>query len=411
MVTTEPISIDGLSADDDLRASTLRAPRRRHASPMASRASVTVTARSAPSVSTRTFVVGVVCTGRGRQRLPAAARPDLGHAERRGRGARRPDGRRPDADRRCLGPRPRQSRSHARRDACPTACSWSGSIPPPCPSRSRRHRRRRRRPRRRRWRRRFGTDGIRGAARRRSDAELALRPRSRGWASARRVRIAASSSGRTRAAPARCWSAALAAGLASVGTDAVDLGVVTTPCLVHRRASTRATRPGSWSRRRTTRRRDNGLKVVVGGRKVDDEVEDGAGARSSSRPSRCPAARTRELGRIRADREAGGGVSRATCARSPATPSRACGIGIDCANGSASDIAPDLFRSLGAQVTVLFDAPNGTNINDGLRLHPPGAPGRAGAPRPASTWASPSMATPIGSSRSTSAASSSTATG
>jgi len=46
-------------------------------------------------------------------------------------------------------------------------------------------------------------------------------------------------------------------------------------------------------------------------------------------------------------------------------------LGIDCANGSASGIAPDLFRSLGAQVTVLFDAPNGTNINDGCgSTHP-----------------------------------------
>jgi phosphoglucosamine mutase len=46
-------------------------------------------------------------------------------------------------------------------------------------------------------------------------------------------------------------------------------------------------------------------------------------------------------------------------------------IGIDCANGSASAIAPALFRSLGADLTVLFDAPDGTNINDGCgSTHP-----------------------------------------
>jgi phosphoglucosamine mutase len=38
-------------------------------------------------------------------------------------------------------------------------------------------------------------------------------------------------------------------------------------------------------------------------------------------------------------------------------------IGIDCANGSASAIAPDLLRELGASVTALHASPDGTNIN------------------------------------------------
>ncbi len=38
-------------------------------------------------------------------------------------------------------------------------------------------------------------------------------------------------------------------------------------------------------------------------------------------------------------------------------------IAIDCANGSASNIAPDLFRDLGAQVFVTCDRPDGLNIN------------------------------------------------
>jgi phosphoglucosamine mutase len=40
-------------------------------------------------------------------------------------------------------------------------------------------------------------------------------------------------------------------------------------------------------------------------------------------------------------------------------------IGIDCANGAASDFAPELFRRLGAQVEVIADAPDGRNINEG----------------------------------------------
>ena len=38
-------------------------------------------------------------------------------------------------------------------------------------------------------------------------------------------------------------------------------------------------------------------------------------------------------------------------------------IGIDCANGSTAVIAPDLFRELGATVTVLSATPDGNNIN------------------------------------------------
>ena len=43
----------------------------------------------------------------------------------------------------------------------------------------------------------------------------------------------------------------------------------------------------------------------------------------------------------------------------------------DCANGAASSIAPELFRRLGGDVTLLHIAPDGRNINDGCgALHP-----------------------------------------
>jgi phosphoglucosamine mutase len=43
----------------------------------------------------------------------------------------------------------------------------------------------------------------------------------------------------------------------------------------------------------------------------------------------------------------------------------------DCANGAASTIAPELFRSLGGDVALLHIAPDGRNINDGSgALHP-----------------------------------------
>lgn len=39
-------------------------------------------------------------------------------------------------------------------------------------------------------------------------------------------------------------------------------------------------------------------------------------------------------------------------------------IALDCANGSASVTAPELFMRLGAECSVLFNKPNGTNINE-----------------------------------------------
>jgi phosphoglucosamine mutase len=46
-------------------------------------------------------------------------------------------------------------------------------------------------------------------------------------------------------------------------------------------------------------------------------------------------------------------------------------IVLDCANGAASELAPALFRSLGASVVAINDTPNGRNINAGCgSLHP-----------------------------------------
>jgi phosphoglucosamine mutase len=164
-------------------------------------------------------------------------------------------------------------------------------------------------------------------------------------------------------------SAALAAGLTSTGTDAVDLGVVTTPCLVHASLDQRHA-AGIMVSASHNPAPDNGLKVVVAGRKADDEVEAELDALIDD-PSPIGSLPNDELGRVRADREAPEAYARHL--REVAGDAfEGLRLGIDCANGSASFIAPALFRELGAQVTVLFDAPNGTNINDGCGSTHPG---------------------------------------
>ena len=214
---------------------------------------------------------------------------------------------------------------------------------------------------------RFGTDGIRGPVGSAIDAGLAL---ALGRAVGHRLGGHGRSVllGRDTRRSGEMLSAALAAGLTSTGTDAVDLGVVTTPCLVHASLDPRHA-AGIMVSASHNPAADNGLKVVVAGRKADDAIEAELDALIDD-DAAVEARANDALGRIRADRDAPEAYGRhlREIAGDAFSGLR---LGIDCANGSASGMAADLFRSLGAQVTVLFDAPNGTNINEGCgSTHP-----------------------------------------
>lgn len=215
--------------------------------------------------------------------------------------------------------------------------------------------------------RRFGTDGIRGEVGTEITADLAL---SLGRAVGHRFGGPGRAVvlGRDTRRSGEMLGSALTAGLAATGTDVVDLGVVTTPCLVH--ASTGdAYAAGIMVSASHNPAPDNGLKVVVDGRKADDDAETELEALIAD-PSSIPQRPNDELGRTRADR---GSIDAYRRHLVDAAGDLFAGlrIGIDCANGSASGIAPDLFRSLGADVTVLFDAPDGFNINEGCgSTHP-----------------------------------------
>jgi phosphoglucosamine mutase len=214
---------------------------------------------------------------------------------------------------------------------------------------------------------RFGTDGIRGPVGTAIDAELAL---GLGRAVGHRLGGAGRSVliGRDTRRSGEMLSAALAAGLTAIGTEAVDLGVVTTPCLVHASLDPRHA-AGIMVSASHNPAPDNGLKVVVAGRKADDEVEALLDALIDD-PSPIRSLPNDELGRVRVDRDAPEAYAR-HLREIAGDAFEGLRLGIDCSNGSASFIAPDLFRELGAQVTVLFDAPNGTNINEGCgSTHP-----------------------------------------
>jgi phosphoglucosamine mutase len=154
--------------------------------------------------------------------------------------------------------------------------------------------------------------------------------------------------------------AALSAGLMAVGVDAVLVGVVTTPGLAHIAGSGPFV-AGIMVSASHNPAEDNGLKVVSGGRKIDDEVEERL-ERLIFQADALPGRRNEELGV--ASRDPLAVASYHEHLRAAAGDAlRGLRLAIDCANGSASVTAPDLFAQLGADVQVLSARPDGTNIN------------------------------------------------
>ena len=204
----------------------------------------------------------------------------------------------------------------------------------------------------------FGTDGIRGVANVDLTAPLAYRlGRATGELMGGRGRGVLVGQDTRRSSD--MLVAAVSAGLASVGADAVQVGVVTTPCLAFLTAV--ADVAGVMVSASHNQAADNGLKVLRRGRKASDAVEEEL-ERRMERTESVAGPGNDALGCIRFDSP---GVGRyIDQLRTAAGDSlRGLRVAIDCANGSASVIAPELFRSLGADPIIHAAAPDGRNIN------------------------------------------------
>ena len=207
----------------------------------------------------------------------------------------------------------------------------------------------------------FGTDGIRGVA------NVDLTP-SLAYDLGRALGHFADGAGRsvvvgrdTRRSGEMLVSA-LAAGLTSVGTDVVDLGVVTTPCLAYvaERGDHVAGVMVSASHNPPD---DNGLKVVSGGRKMDDEAEERL-EHLIFQAEALPGPTNAGLGRIHRDPRAVDAY-RDHLLAAAGDLFAGLRIGLDAANGSASVFGPALFESLGSTVIAINCDPDGSNINVG----------------------------------------------
>jgi phosphoglucosamine mutase len=203
----------------------------------------------------------------------------------------------------------------------------------------------------------FGTDGVRGEAGTFLGAELAT--------SLGRAAAASLEAERPQVLIVRdtresgpMLEAALAAGIAAAGGDALLGGVLPTPAaaILVKRLGLDLAAVVSASHNPY---RDNGIKFFSGeGTKLDDEAEAGIEALLDSE---APAA---EPGRVR---ELNGGLEDYLRALESAFPLDLSGrrVVLDCANGATHRAAPAIFERLGAEVEAIAAEPDGRNINDG----------------------------------------------
>jgi phosphoglucosamine mutase len=153
---------------------------------------------------------------------------------------------------------------------------------------------------------------------------------------------------------------ALASGLASEGADVALLGVVPTPGVAWR--SVRDSAPAAVISASHNPFADNGIKFFAAlGRKLADATEE----RLEAELERVLVDRTHRQISGRISAEAGGdGYAEALVGALEGRTLEGLHVVVDCAHGAAYRLAPEVLRSLGARVDVLFDDPDGTNINE-----------------------------------------------
>jgi phosphoglucosamine mutase len=163
---------------------------------------------------------------------------------------------------------------------------------------------------------------------------------------------------------------ALAAGIAAEGVDVGRLGVVPTPAVAWLSAADGVAAAVISASHNPFA--DNGIKFFgAGGRKLDDDTEDRLERQLDELLAHAsPPSPHGSVGVVSAYGQTGRYVD-ALLATLQGRMLDGLRIVVDCANGAAFDLAPEVLRRLGASVEVLFDAPNGTNINDGCgSTHP-----------------------------------------
>lgn len=212
----------------------------------------------------------------------------------------------------------------------------------------------------------FGTDGVRGIANKDLTSELALQI---GRASAMVLLEKSKSAkptvliGRDTRASGDMLEAALTAGLCSVGCNVLSVGIVPTPAVAYLVGKYECD-AGIMISASHNPCEYNGIKIFQGsGYKLEDALEDEIESIVLDNSMEIPVLTGGEVGnRLYCKTAVADYIDHVVSTASVRFDGLS--IAIDCANGSASVCAKEIFTSLGAKCIMLSDTPDGININD-----------------------------------------------
>ena len=212
----------------------------------------------------------------------------------------------------------------------------------------------------------FGTDGFRGEANKALTAQKAFQVgRYIGWYYGQqhddgRARIII---GKDTRRSSYMLEAALTAGITSSGSDAYLLHVTTTPS-VSFCCRTDGFDCGIMISASHNPFYDNGIKIMrANGQKIEAEIEEKIEAYIDGEVEEIPLAEREAIGNV-IDYASGRNRYIGYLMTIPTRAFNGMKVGLDCANGSAWNIAKSVFDALGAKTYVINAEPNGTNINN-----------------------------------------------
>ena len=210
----------------------------------------------------------------------------------------------------------------------------------------------------------FGTDGVRGIANKELTAELAYKLGRAGafvlTEGAHKPKILV---GKDTRISGDMLESALVAGILSVGGEAIILGVIPTPAVAHLTRKYNAD-AGIMISASHNPVEYNGIKFFDNrGYKLPDDLEDEIQRVIESGFEGVPSPTGTDVGKRRI--EVGALDDYKDFAKNTvAVNFDGLKVALDCANGANYKAAVDTFRDLGAEVYVINDNPDGTNINE-----------------------------------------------
>lgn len=211
----------------------------------------------------------------------------------------------------------------------------------------------------------FGTDGFRGEANVNLTVEHAFKVgRFLGWYYGqkepdKRCRIVI---GKDTRRSSYMFEYSLVAGLTASGSDVYLLHVTTTPSVSYV-VRTEEFNCGIMISASHNPYYDNGIKVInERGEKLEEEVIEKIESYLDGEMGEIPYAKKDQIGRT-VDFSAGRNRYIGYLISIATRSFKNMKVGLDCANGSASAIAKNVFDALGAETHVINNEPNGLNIN------------------------------------------------